>query len=408
MQRSHLTYQLVRENEAEDHDIAGDEHEQSDQEVGTTTLRPRSRPWSSHESLSALSPSPLFIEAVKTSKDDIHVPPTPVTPKRPNIPSRGLSLQMPPRDFSSTSTANLTKRMPSSPQLDSSNPYASVLPRRSRGLDFSRACTNLHHSTLAEQSSPDSSPVVGGRGSMLIPNRKGLFNSINTLNVPDSPSSVANSHWSTMAISNTPAISSSVGSVNMMECSSGSSSSDGDDPMEHNEEEDTIHVTPQGYKSPFGPAIISSSGGDGVGGFSPAASRLMSYQRARLKPGRIRKSSSSASGRSSVNSPGPASPPLLKSIESSMSGGCFFKESTKKELDSRRESLSLGTDDLQLSDCEISDDGKDTAVTSSESQTLMPPLTPSMDQRRNVIRRAVTRRGNMLVCLYLRISGCNA
>ena len=73
-------------------------------------------------------------------------------------------------------TTNRTNRLPLSPKLDSSASYGvpgSVLPRRSRGMDFSRACTNLHHSTLAEQSSPDSSPVIGGRA-MNIPSRKSI------------------------------------------------------------------------------------------------------------------------------------------------------------------------------------------------------------------------------------------
>ena len=156
------------------------------------------RPWSSQGFKSVLSPSPLFIDSRRTSKDDLSVASGPVTPKRPNVVPRGLSLQMPPRDISSTSTANLTKRIPVSPKPETAASYpspSSVLPRRSRGMDFSRAATNLHHSTLAE-SSPESSPIIGSRSNMMP--RKSLFNPPSNSGVPESPNSIPNSLWSTM------------------------------------------------------------------------------------------------------------------------------------------------------------------------------------------------------------------
>lgn len=364
------------------------------------------RPWSSQGFKSVLSPSPLFIDSRRASKDDLSVASGPVTSKRPNVVPRGLSLQMPPRDISSTSTANLTKRIPVSPKPETAASYpspSSVLPRRSRGMDFSRAATNLHHSTLAE-SSPESSPVVGSRGS-LIP-RKGLFNPPSNPSVPESPNSVPNSLWSTMANAERPSLSSSVGSSSVVEYDSGSTSSDGDEVMDNGEDDDTIHMTPHltqlgnGFGNPFG-SVASSPGGDGIGAFSPAASKLMSYQRHRIKFRRKRMSSSSASGQSSLYSPGPSSPPLLRSIESSLSmnGGYFLDDPSKKEMNSRRESLSLGTNDMHLSDAEQSDGEGLLRMHSHEEVPIPTPVTPTMDDRRNVIRRAVTRRGNMLVCL---------
>lgn len=133
------------------------------------------RPWTSHETRTKLSPSPAFTECASISKDDSYAIGSPTVPRRSTFASHGLSLQM-PRDASSTNTANVTKRIPQSPKLESPTSYTyppSALPRRSRGMDFSRACTNLHHSTLAEQSSPDSSPTVGGRAPMTLP-RKNL------------------------------------------------------------------------------------------------------------------------------------------------------------------------------------------------------------------------------------------
>ncbi len=369
------------------------------------------RPWSSQGFKSVLSPSPLFIDSRRGSKDDLSVASDPVTPKRPNVAPRGLSLQMPPRDVSSTSTANLTKRIPVSPKPETAASYpspSSVLPRRSRGMDFSRAATNLHHSTLAE-SSPESSPIVGSRSSMMP--RKGLFSSPSNPSVPESPNSVPNSLWSTMVTGEKTGLSSSVSSSCMMEYDSGSTSSDGDEVMDNGEDDDTIHMTPHiiqsgnGFGNPFG-SVASSPGGDGIGSFSPAASKLMSYQRHRGKPRKKRMSSSSASGQSSLHSPGPSSPPLLRSIESSLSinGGYFLDEPSKKEIKSRRESLSLGTNEMQLSDTEQSDGEGLLRMHSHEGVPIPTPVTPTMDGRRNVIRRTVTRRGNMLVCLIYVIS----
>ena len=316
---------------------------------------------------------------------------------------------MPLEDLSSTNTASLPRRVPVSPKPECAASYpspASVLPRRSRGLDFSRAATNLHHSTLAE-SSPESSPIVGSRGHFM--SRKGLFNSPPShSNVPESPSNVPGSLWGALASGERSGLSSSVGSSIMMDYESGSSSSDGDAIM-GGEDDDTIHMTPHvyntrnGFTNPFG-SLGLSPGGDGVGEFSPAATKLMSYQRARVKLRRKRWSSSSASGQSSMPSPGPSSPPLLKSIESNASanGGYFPEITTKKEMITRRESLSLGTNDMRLSDTEQSDDGGNLRrVRSHEDVPIPTPVTPTIDDRRNVIRRAVTRRTNMLVCLIV-------
>ncbi|KAL9009946.1 MAG: hypothetical protein Q9173_005071 [Seirophora scorigena] len=366
---------------------------------------PKTRPWSTEGVQGVLYPSPVLIEG-KASKDDINLPPhNPVTPKRPNYPARGLSLQMPPRDTSSTSTANLIKRVvPLSPRLDPSPSYptspGSALPRRSRGLDFSRSRTSLHHSILAEQSSPDSSPVVGGRGGITIPSRKSIYNSTNTPLVPDSPGTLPGSLWSTGASTERGGVSSSLGSVGMIEYGSGSSSSEEDELMGHDEEEDTIHMTPQIWRSGngstnlFGAPTASSPGADPSNPFSPAAAKSMSFPRPRTRQRRVRKSSSSASGYSGYPPSGPVSPaPLLRSIESSTTAD-VHKDPSKQEIDSRRQSLSLGTCDLELSDGDQSEGGKSTISPQEDSAT--PTLATPGDERRDVIRRAVNRRGNLL------------
>ena len=398
--QSQLTSQLQKQQSAQDDDtpfIKG-------------PLRPR--PWSTLALKPALSPSPFFIEPTKISKDDTCIDGSPATPKRPSLPPRGLSLQMPPRDTSSSSTANLTSHLPLSPKPETSTPYntsASVLPRRSRGMDFSRACTNLHHSTLAEQSSPDSSPIIGGgsRG-VMIPSRKSLHNALGGFTSPESPGNIPNSLWSTMGNPERNGISGSLGSVNMLGSDSGSGSSDGDDEMAHGEDEDTIHMTPSVYKAgggmsnPFPNGTISSQGVDSMNLFSPSATaNLMSFQRARLRHGRSRKSSSSASGNSSMQSPGPGSPPLFKSVEPSLNGGYFPRELARREAESRRESLSLGTDDLHISDGLESEENEVGKISPHDGVGVPIPVTPTLDDRRNVIRRAVTRRGNLLVSIVM-------
>ncbi|KAE8146846.1 hypothetical protein BDV25DRAFT_161619 [Aspergillus avenaceus] len=333
------------------------------------SLGPPLRPSPKSRSLSD-APKPITARSTSeetrpASKDDNSLLSTPETPRRPSM--HGLPLNLPSK------SPSLSSRAPLSPKLDSSHIYGSpgsVLPRRSRGLDFSRACTNLHHSTLAE-SSPDSSPTIGGRG-MTIPQRRG---SMGSTSVPP---------FSTSGPADRTAISSSVSSVNMME--SDTSSSDEDDEPMIGDRDEMILNTPQANKmgsglSPFAVGNVPSPGNDWMGGYSQAAASLLSFQRARFRKGRSRHSSSSASGNSSKQSPGPLSPPVMKSIENQ--NGYFGSRSS---MTARRESLSLGTRDLRLSD--LSDEGENRGHSPSTSNSEGGPL--------GVIRRAVTRRGNLL------------
>ena len=319
-----------------------------------------------------LSPSPILVEPIRSSKDDSHV--SPATPKRPNL-QRGLSLQLPKQDVTSPSAFKLTHshttQVPLSPKLDPSASYGtnigSVLPRRSRGYDFSRACTNLHHSMLAEQSSPDSSPVIGGKA-VNIP-RKAVG--------PDSPMH-GSSSWSTGATSEKQPVSSSLGSVNMID--SGSDTSSDEDMFQ--DEEEPIHMTPKPSKvfAAFSQSMAPSPGVDPMA-FSPTANLMSFKRRSRSMRAQraIRKGSSSTSLQSSVPSPGPLSPPLRS--ENSGASGYF-----SKSADSRRESLSLGTNELRISDAT---DGDFSAGRGSyDALGLSTP---------RVVQRAVTRRSDMKV-----------
>ncbi|KAJ5175804.1 uncharacterized protein N7482_001681 [Penicillium canariense] len=345
-------------------------------------------PFTQHESVSRSPKSRSLSDASKPaipqpstgdlsrppSKDDSAIPSLPATPSRSNLHQPSLSLNLP----SKTASPSVVNRAPLSPKLDSSQIYGSpgsVLPRRSRGLDFSRACTNLHHSTLAE-SSPDSSPTVGGRG-MMIPQRRG---SLGMTSVPP---------FSTSGPADRTTISSSVSSVNMLESDTSSSEDEGEAMM--GDRDDIMLNTPQAARmgsgpSPFATGNIQSPGNDWLGGYSQAAASLMSFQRARFRKGRSRHSSSSASGNSSKPSPGPHSPPVMKSVENPVAG--YF--APRQSVHSRRESLSLGTRDLRLSD--LSDDGE-TRTTRGGSPS---GVSYSEGGPLGVIRRAVTRRGSLL------------
>ncbi|THY79254.1 hypothetical protein D6C86_00060 [Aureobasidium pullulans] len=308
-----------------------------------------------------LQPSPLLTSrTANATKDDSLLSTSPQTPRRPDFLGRGLSLQMPTKTTATTATTsmaapNTIQRVPLSPQLDTQTSYASPqtsLPRHSRGLDFSRACTNLHHSTLAEHPSPDSSPIITQSA------RKPSMNSM----MLDSPNL-----WPQMQADRS-AVSSSVGSVSMLADEDSDESTSDDDVMD--DMDDQILTTPQVRKTANPQATTPFGNHNTVmwsNNFSPAHASLMkTFQRSRLKKGRSRKSSSSASNNSAMPSPRTASPPPLRSIE----GSTHFGWPRLRENRQEQPSLSSGNDS-----------GDEAAASSS---------TPG------VVRRAVTRRGNLL------------
>lgn len=345
-----------------------------------------------------LSPAPHIIaSARRTSKDDHDIDTLssssgatapasaatlagfPSTPKRSEV--RGMSsrdkqhqqqqqqqqLQQPPplprtsRDFTpppgaTAGTSAYGKLAPLSPKVDHAHIYASptnILPRRSRGLDFSRAATSLHHSTLAE-SSPESSPTVGSRG-MNIPARRREFGpgaaEQHSLQASASLWPAAIGHQERMVIS------SSLGSTQAVGSDSSSSSED-DDLMDEDTDEAYV-TTPQVSRM--------GAGGGGPRPFGSPAMNILTTFHNRPRPRKQPKRKVRGPLGLGFNMNAPRSPP-------------------SNSARARRESISWQANQLQIS----SGDGEDSAKSLSDVDG------PSSEAQPNVTRRAVTRRGNLL------------
>lgn len=340
------------------------------------------------------SPAPFLAETTrKMSKDDNHIRDTsstrnpaagsgPVTPRRPDLP-RGFAIA-PAAAASTTSTtaaatnhpqapdrhhqtnlntplqspapAAFTRPAPLSPKLDHSHIYASptnILPRRSRGLDFSRAATSLHHSTLAEQSFADASPTVGAGRAMNIPARKnqGYGNAEQS----------SNSLWSVIGNPDRANISSSLGSA-VNHLGSESSSSEDDDMMDE-DMDDAFVTTPQ---------IARTGNPVGIGGpGSPAIHSLLSFQQ-RQRPRKQPKKKKNARGL-----PGLAFAPAAAAAAALSKSPPIVKDMS----DPRRESISWQTNQMHLSGGEEDRPGND-----------------GFKQRHTIMRQVAARRGNLIVC----------
>jgi hypothetical protein len=307
---------------------------------------------------SKLSPSPRIIDASRrASKDDssLNRLPPPVTPRRSE--PRRMSIQMPPRQLTpppGTPSGAYIRPAPLSPKLDHSQTYASptsLLPRRSRGLDFSRAATSLHHSILAEQSSPDSSPVITERG-MNIPPRRSPYGGTEQ---------TSTSLWSMMGNQERHNISTSLGSNHAVPSESSSSSSEDED---MDEDMDEAYVTtPQVSK--MGMPIGQGSGSGAFG--SPSIGSLASFQHRQRhrKPPKMKPRGPLGLGFNLASAVLSKSPP-----------------NNSAAARARRESISWQANQLHISSGDVDEGG---AAEGSSS-----------DQK-SVIRRVVTRRGNLLV-----------
>ncbi|KFH42263.1 hypothetical protein ACRE_070090 [Hapsidospora chrysogenum ATCC 11550] len=326
-------------------------------------LKPRSLS-DSEGTPSKLSPSPRIVEAARrTSKDDSNLKsiPFPITP-RGHLPLHlpQAQAQQPDSTPPPAAVAGIFARpAPLSPQLDHSVTYASptnILPRRSRGLDFSRAATCLHHSTLAGQSSPDSSPIMRGRAMNIPSHRNAGYGGDGSDGGPEQTST---SLWSMMGSQEKMNLSHSLGSTQAIG-SDTSSSDDDHDPMDEDMDEAYV-TTPQ----------VSKTGPTGAFG-SPAMGGLMSFQQRQRN-------------RRPFQKKGPRAP---VGLGFNNSGGSSISNSPpSNSAAARRESISWQANQLHISG---GLDGEDLSRATGEADGM------SGDGQRNVVRRTVTRRGNLL------------
>jgi hypothetical protein len=319
--------------------------------------------------------SPKIQNSVRRSQDDSSIIiDSPTTSQRLDFFSRDSGLQL-ARD--AATEAVVESPNPLSPRLDRSNSYgspASLLPRRSRGLDFSRAATNLHHSILAEQSSADSSPVSGFRHINAQQRKLGLSN------YGDLPGGNAAFAWPAAMSGEKTGHSNSFGSASMMDTNWTSSSSDNDDPMDADDIDDSIITTPQlpqtGTFAPLQPNMNQWAAGQ-----TQTPSSLMNFQRARSRHAR----NGRTPGSSIRRSPKPGLPSVARSLD-----GVPLRDPDGEK--SRRES---GWSSLSETCGNDSDEAS--SKVACDAVDAASAATANKDGQRGVVKRVVTRRGNMLV-----------
>jgi hypothetical protein len=229
-------------------------------------------------------------------------------------------------------------------------------------MDFSRAATSLHHSTLADQGSPDSSPTIGSRA-MNIPGRHAA-----EYGAADQTST---SLWSMMGNQERMHISSSVGSTGHAISDLLSSSSDDDEYMDEDMDEAYV-TTPQVQKT----GTPSAARGVPWMPGSPVVNNLSSFQQLQRQRKHTKKKPRGPLGLGFH--PSAAAGVMSKSPPNNLVGP------NDMSPHARRESISWAANQLHISGNESDDNHR-------QLEGVDSPLRPS------IVRRAVTRRGNLLV-----------
>ncbi|KAI9666882.1 MAG: hypothetical protein M1831_001387 [Alyxoria varia] len=365
--------------------------------ANSSNIRPKHRSLS--DSVRPLEPSPKLNEPSTTSRDDnVFL----ATPSRLSTRARSfgqdLGLQVPMIDITQQQQQQQQQHQQTGQFVNSNRPYpsnslepresygspTSVLPRHSRGMDFSRACTNLHHSTLPDTASPDSSPTVNGKH-FAIPSRRGSVYSM----MVDSPQVASNrgSMHGGSALADKWMFPRSQSSTNAMASEASSDSSDDDMIPSRTEELEEMVTTPQIHRAekegvtPYapqqGPVGNQSPGTYGGPGF------LRRPRFERLRGSRL----GSFSSRKSASN-----------YELGIASGETPDRNGDIPMDSpisRRGSLLIDTTGLNISGNDSSDEQAPGKLVHQQpqpqhDQPQQPPSTPG------VVRRAVTRRSNLL------------
>ncbi|RKF65859.1 hypothetical protein OnM2_002027 [Erysiphe neolycopersici] len=318
--------------------------------------------------LPSLSPSSSSKEFEKrTWRDDSSIDRSFNTPENSNHLLHGLTLKMPPREFKQP-----TEFIPVSPNLEKYT--TNMLPRHSRGMDFSRAATNLHHSTLADKSSADSSPIAAGRAISI----QCKTNSHNLGSYGDFHNNMS-SLWPMSSSIDQMNLSSSLGSVNMMIMGSDSSESCSDDDDLMDDIDDSILTTP--LSRHFGDLNQDTLGdnwlGNSISNYSP-----INFQKSKRRPKK----------KKNLNCEGLNTTLGLITKPIANNNSTQEPETPVDAIYKRRKSSSWIANQL----CVSGNENDEKAPKNMFENIDSPPITPSRDGQRGVIRRPVTRRGNML------------
>lgn len=347
--------------------------------------RPAPPQRSTSDSAPVLSPSPRLKERYSDATKDDNVLIT--KPSRPSALLNGhakrfaLQASNPSEHAINSDSSSSSGQSPYSSawpeSRESFTSPSSVLPRHSRGMDFSRACTNLHHSTIPE-STPESSPTISNKHIRPL-SRRGSAMSISM----DSPRQSWSSTWLNGGLGDRIGIHSRAIPPAVATSSDASSSdSDEDETLMRQDDPDEMITTPQVNKmenvtstTPYG-LRNGSSLGAWTESQSPIARGVSKFRRHRLRKAPVRPFGSSGLGNA-----------LARFNPSSAQSSNDLSQSHTVPMQSpvsRRGSLLVGTDDLHISTSNESGDEGSFKFQSPQA---------------GVVRRPVVRRSNLLVGL---------
>ncbi|CAD6502451.1 BgTH12-05043 [Blumeria graminis f. sp. triticale] len=300
----------------------------------------------------------------------------PKTSKRLSFPMGNISLQTPREPV--PSRPHISK----SPLRDHAQAcgFPTNMPSRlSHGLNFSREATNLHHSFLAEQSSPDLLPTPARCDIKTLDKAHGLY-----LNGSGDHSHDSGSFWSMMEDVDRDKVSNSLGSFNM---TTGSDSLDSCSDEDHlmDDIDDSMLITPQVEVG----EVISSFPKEISGNFWPE--ELYNSRTSTNVPWnkfQNRKNWGHESNNIVISSLNKSSSTPQSSVGIN---GCSSLEGWTDPMTTKEPGFSLESNKVYTSSSENGDKAPKCVENLENTSSIS-----GREGQRGVIRRPVTRRGNML------------
>ncbi|CCU78504.1 hypothetical protein BGHDH14_bgh01437 [Blumeria hordei DH14] len=332
----------------------------------------------SEASLSALPSSSNENELGRGEvRDDSLLSRYPKASKRLSFPMGNISLQTPRELVPSRPPMSIS---PLRDHAQACGFPTNMPPRLSHGLNFSREATNLHHSFLAEQSSPDLLTTTAICDIKTLDKAHGLH-----LDGSGDHSHNSGSFWSMMEDVDRDKVSNSLGSFNM---TTGSDSLDSCSDEDHfmDDIDDSMLTTPQVEVG----EVVSSFPNEISGSFWP--DELYNSRTSTNVPWnkfQNRKNWGHESNNIVISPPNKSSSTTQSSAGTN---GCSSLEGWTDSMTAKESGLSLESNKVYTSGSENGDKAPK-CVENHENTSS----TSGREGQRGVIRRPVTRRGNMLV-----------